>query len=234
MAYIILKHNDVDRQGLEAELRNAIERAVILTEAGRTVSASALGLPLAAPIGSGLGIQELCALTEELGASLVPEPLIAANGFSCIRHRKPCFDATRFIVTDVRAEASVTGRAQRTTTRSFGAGPRDERWVHLVRALVPAGWQRTQPVPAWIACTTSPGFDCLSGLDAKGIVRIRRDEIDHFRPAIADAERRHRVVSAADAPIVEASSDPAAAPWIYLAAVASIQITCFEIGRAHV
>ena len=138
-------------------------------------------------------------------------------------------DATRFIVTDVRAEASVTGRAQRTTTRSFGAGPRDERWVHLVRALVPAGWQRTQPVPAWIACTTSPGFDCLSGLDAKGIVRIRRDEIDHFRPAIADAERRHRVVSAADAPIVEASSDPAAAPWIYLAAVASIQITCFAL-----
>ena len=28
--------------------------------------------------GSGLGVQEFCALTEELGASLVPEPLIAA------------------------------------------------------------------------------------------------------------------------------------------------------------
>jgi alkylation response protein AidB-like acyl-CoA dehydrogenase len=29
--------------------------------------------------GSGLGVQELCALTEELGASLVPEPLIPAS-----------------------------------------------------------------------------------------------------------------------------------------------------------
>jgi DNA-binding NtrC family response regulator len=37
------------------ELQNTIERAVILTEAGRTVSASALGLPLAAPIGSAPG-----------------------------------------------------------------------------------------------------------------------------------------------------------------------------------
>lgn len=127
-------------------------------------------------------------------------------------------EATRFVVEDVRADRSLAGSIARTTTRGPGAGPNPQRRVLHVMPLVPQNWKRSEPVPAWIACTATPGFDCLTD-SARGIhhtIRVRNDDLVAYRPAVADAEGRHRLTSAAGAPLLEASADAAGAETRFL------------------
>lgn len=86
--------------------------------------------------------------------------------------------------------------------------------------LVPRNWNRTEPVPAWITCATTPGFDCL-GDSARGshhTIRVRDDDLETYRKAVAGAEGRHRLTSAAGAPLLEVSADAAGAEMRFLAA----------------
>jgi hypothetical protein len=145
-------------------------------------------------------------------------------------------EATRFVATDVGAARAFAGSFQRRTIRQFGAGPREETWVHHVAPLVAKSWTRTQAVPAWIACTTSPGFDCLRGIES-GVgrtVRARADDLEHYRAAVADAERRHGIQSSVAAPVLETSGDPVAAPALYLAGVALVPAAVYGLWAAGV
>ena len=127
-------------------------------------------------------------------------------------------EATRFVVDDVRAIRSLSGSSRQTTTRYGGAGPNQSHWVLHVMPLVPRGWTRNLPVPAWIGCTTTPGFDCLNE-SARGVdrtVRVRDYDLVFYQRAVANTEQRHRLNSAAGAPILEAFEDPVRAPDIFL------------------
>lgn len=140
-------------------------------------------------------------------------------------------EATRFIATDARAALTLAGSMERTTVRQYGAGPRDERWSLQVMPLVPKAWNRSQPVPAWIACTTTPGFDCLRRMedDVSRTIRVRDYTVDFFRTAIANAERRHGLASAPSAPVLEPFSDPIGAPEFYLAAAVLVPLAVYGL-----
>jgi len=140
-------------------------------------------------------------------------------------------DATRFVVSDARAAPAFPGSTERTTVRQHGAGPRIERWSLQVMPLVPRSWNRAQAVPAWLACTTSVGSDCLDRADdsVSRTVRVRDYDLDFYRAAVAAAERRHGVRSAPDAPVVEISSDPVGAPGLYLAGAAIVPLAVYAL-----
>ena len=140
-------------------------------------------------------------------------------------------EATRFIVTDVCPARTFSSNMQRTIVRQFGAGPREERWTLQIMPLVPTGWTRDRPVPAWIACTTTPGFDCLRRIDddVSRTVCVRDYDVGFFRTAIANAERRHGLTSAAAAPVLETSGDPIGAPEVYLAGTAVVPLAVFGL-----
>ncbi len=140
-------------------------------------------------------------------------------------------EATRFVVEDARAVPALAGHARRTIIQRSNQGP-SPRVVSLQAVpLVPAGWTRSQPVPAWLTCSTTPGFDCRSQIegDVRRTVRVRDYEVDHYREAIADARRRHNVASAEGAPILEVSSDPVGAPAFYLAGAAVVPLIVFAL-----
>ncbi len=138
-------------------------------------------------------------------------------------------DATRFIVSDVRAVRVYIGRAQRTILVRSGAGPTPQIVAIQVMPLVPAGWTRDQPVPAWLACSTTPGFDCFRSGESGGsrIVRVRDYDLSYYREAILDARRRHGVTSENGAPILETNSDPFGAPEFYLAGVVALPLGAY-------
>ena len=140
-------------------------------------------------------------------------------------------EATRFIVDDVHSVRALAGSGRRTTTRSGGSGPNTTTWVLHVMPLVARGWTHNDAVPAWIACTTSPGFDCLSAR-VQGInrmVRVRDDDLDFYRGAVANAEARHHVVSAMGAPVLEISDDPAGAPTFYFASSVAVPLAVYAL-----
>ena len=140
-------------------------------------------------------------------------------------------EATGFIVADARAARDFAGSMERTTSRQYGAGPREERWSLQVMPLVPSAWNRSQPVPAWIACTATPGFGCLrrSEEDVSRTIRVRDYEVDFYRAAIANAERRHGLASAPNAPVLEPSRDPIGAPGFYLAGAVLVPLAVYGL-----
>ncbi len=140
-------------------------------------------------------------------------------------------EATRFIVADVQAARALTGHARRSVMLRSGAGPSPQVVAASAMPLVQAGWTRDRAVPAWLACTGTPGFDCfrLSEIDLKRTIRVRDAEIDFHREAIADAQRRHGILSAGGAPILEISGDPEGAPAAYLAAAAAAPFAAFGV-----
>lgn len=145
-------------------------------------------------------------------------------------------EATRFVVSDIRVARPFIGRTQRTVVQMIGAGPSPRTFSIQVMPLVPAGWTRDRPVPAWLACTTTPGFDCLqrSERDLSRTIRARDYDLDYYREAIADSRRRHGVTSANDAPILEGSGDPFDTPEFYLAGVVVLPLIAFALWAISV
>lgn len=138
-------------------------------------------------------------------------------------------EATRFVVADVQAAHAFTGHARRSVMLRSGAGPSPQVVSAQAMPLVPSGWTRDREVPAWLACTGTPGFDCLrrGETDLKRTIRIREAEVDFHREAIADAQRRHGVRGAGGAPVLEISSDPVGAPAFYLGAAIAAPFAAF-------
>ncbi len=141
-------------------------------------------------------------------------------------------EATRFIVGDVRAVQALAASASRTTSTG-GAGPRVHHYLYHVMPLVPRGWQRSEPVPAWIGCSAErrDGSDCLkkSGREAYRSVRVGDYDLGFYEAAVLEAEKEHGLASAEGAPIVEISSDPAAAPAKYFAASLLVPLAVYGL-----
>ena len=129
--------------------------------------------------------------------------------------------ANRFTISGARIMPALAGRYQVTTTRQHGSGPREQVRVHHVAPLVPAGWTPAQPVPAWIGCGISPGFDCLKALQPgqTGFVRVRQAEADAFAAAARDATSRHGLKGHPAAPVLLPTDDANGTPATYLARV---------------
>lgn len=129
--------------------------------------------------------------------------------------------ANRFIIPGARIMPALAGRYQVTTTRQHGSGPREQVRVHHVAPLVSAGWTPAQPVPAWIGCGISPGFDCLKALPSglTGFVRVRQVEADAFAVAARDAASRHGLKPHPAAPVLLPTDDADGTPATYLARV---------------
>ncbi len=145
-------------------------------------------------------------------------------------------NATRFSVTDVRAVPGLAGKIERRVNLRSSAGP-SPQIAHLhVAPLVPSHWKRGDPVPAWLACKTSPGFDCLQ-LDAekaRRLIRVQEADLADFSEAVRDAERRHGLTSANSAPIIETAYTAFGAPLRYLEAAALLPIAAFGLWAAGV
>lgn len=126
--------------------------------------------------------------------------------------------ANRFRIADARLMSTLAGYHQVTTARQYGAGPREQLRVHHVAPLVPPGWSATQPVPAWIGCGVSPGFNCLKALLAgqTSFVRIRQAEAGAFAAATRDAVSRHGLKAHPAAPVLLPADDANDMPAIYL------------------
>ncbi len=143
-------------------------------------------------------------------------------------------NATRFSVTDVRAVPGLAGKIERRVNLRSSAGP-SPQITHLhVAPLVPSNWKRGDPVPAWLACKTSPGFDCLQ-LDAdkaRRLIRVREADLADFSEAVRDAERRHGLTSANSAPIIETAYTAFGAPLRYLEAAALLPLAAFGLWGA--
>jgi|GEM_PF-128172 len=145
-------------------------------------------------------------------------------------------NATRFSVTDVRAVPGLAGKIERRVSLRSGAGP-SPQITHLhVAPLVPSHWKRGDPVPAWLACKTSPGFDCLQ-LDAdkaRRLIRVREADLVDFSEAVRNAERRHGLTSANSAPIIETAYTAFGAPVRYLEAAALLPLAAFGLWAAGI
>ena len=146
-------------------------------------------------------------------------------------------EATRFIVGDVRAVPAFAASASRTTSTG-GAGPRVHHYLYHVMPLVPRGWKRNEPVPAWIGCSAErrDGSDCLkkSAREVQGSVRVGDYDLGFYEAAVLEAEKEHGLASAEGAPIVEISSDPAGAPVNYFAASLIIPLAVYGLWAALV
>lgn len=145
-------------------------------------------------------------------------------------------NATRFSVTDVRAETNLAGMMERRVHLRSGAGPSPQITHLYIAPLVPSNWKRGDPVPAWLACKTSPGFGCLH-LDAdkaRRLIRVREADLADFSEAVRDAERRHGLTSASGAPIIETAYTAFGAPLRYLEAAALLPLAAFGLWGAGV
>ncbi|OYU50580.1 MAG: hypothetical protein CFE31_03260 [Rhizobiales bacterium PAR1] len=122
-------------------------------------------------------------------------------------------EATRFTLTNPRVLKGLNGQHEVKSYRNFGSGPREQITVYHVIPLVSPDWQKDQPIPAWISCTTTPGFDCLSrNPSLQGFVRVRESDRAGYLNAIRAAQARYSLKSLPDSAILVANSDPEDAP----------------------
>jgi len=115
--------------------------------------------------------------------------------------------ASRFTFAPAQAAGAFRGTA--TGTRSAGKNKEPQRWSTLATPLVPAGWTRERPVPAWLVCNGGGDSSCLRRAAAtlgSAVIPPQRDRAD-LRAAIDDAIARHRLVEAAGAPMLVAMPD---------------------------
>lgn len=118
--------------------------------------------------------------------------------------------ASRFAFDDARLVHASSGSVSYT----ISSGKNSTRPVRALAApLVPAGWAASDPVPAWVACTSSPGFDCLASFptNVRGAVKV---ESAHFAAAVRAAEHDHQLSSAPGAPVLEPAEDPERLPLV--------------------
>lgn len=108
--------------------------------------------------------------------------------------------------------AEAPGRASATVFRFRDGAPRPELGGSHVRSsgnvrsagsrrfvvtpVVPTAWARTDPVPVWATAGAQPAT-------GSGGVVVLAEDLEDYRKAIADAERRHGLRSAPAAPVVE-------------------------------
>ncbi len=116
--------------------------------------------------------------------------------------------ASRFIFAP--AQPAVTFRGTASGTHSAGKNKEPQRWSTLATPLVPTGWTRDRPVPAWLVCHGGSGdSSCLGRATAtlgSAVIPTQRDRAD-LRAAVDDAIARHRLVEARGAPMLMAMPD---------------------------
>lgn len=117
-------------------------------------------------------------------------------------------NASRFVFAAAQPASAFRGTAS--GTRSAGKKKEPQRWSTLATPLVPAGWRRDQPVPAWLVCQGAGGDgSCLprGGATLESAVIPPRGERADLRAAVDDALARHRLVEAKGAPMLVAMPD---------------------------
>jgi hypothetical protein len=94
------------------------------------------------------------------------------------------------------------------TSVSSARGPE----VHRAMApLVPQGWQRGMPVPAWRVCSGGDADWCPKALayPVRAAQRLGDADVTRYKPEVAQAERRYGLASAAGAPLLYLTQPPA-------------------------
>ena len=90
----------------------------------------------------------------------------------------------------------------------MGTHKDDEGHPYHAAPLVPSGWDRTQPVPAWVTCADG---DCQKDWVAPWHAGLRwTQDTREFQGAIQDALEHHHLTSATNAPLVKWVRDPVA------------------------
>jgi len=123
--------------------------------------------------------------------------------------------ATRFTFADARLRAELRGEVKGETL----ANKSRTAWAVQVAPLVPAGWTREQPVPAFVACDTTPGFDCLGRFPAQvsGAVLFAGPHAADGARAVEVAVADRGLTVARGAPLLAPVDDPDAEPkrrWV--------------------
>lgn len=115
--------------------------------------------------------------------------------------------ASRFTFTAAQPASAFRGAAN--GTRNVGKNRESRRWSTLAAPLVPTGWTRDQPVPAWLVCQSGGDTTCLRRTAAtldSAVIPPQRERAD-LRAAVDDAIARHGLVEAKDAPMLVAMPD---------------------------
>lgn len=116
--------------------------------------------------------------------------------------------ASRFVFAPAQPASAYRGTAS--GTRSAGKNKEPQRWSTLATPLVPPGWTRDRPVPAWLVCHGGSGnSSCLHRASAtldSAVIPPQRDRAD-LRAAVDDAIARHRLIEARGAPMLVAMVD---------------------------
>ena len=123
--------------------------------------------------------------------------------------------ATRFTFADARLRPELRGEVTGVTF----ANESRAAWVVQVAPLVPAGWTPAQPVPAFAACDTTPGFDCLGRFPVhlSGAVLFGGPHAADAARAVELAVAGRGLTVARGAPLLAPVDDPGAEPkrrWV--------------------
>ncbi len=114
-------------------------------------------------------------------------------------------DAQVLIFTDARVATEFT----HTWTSRPPAGKAEMH--HAMAPLVPQGWQRGTPVPAWRVCSGGDADWCRQALahPVRAAQRLKETEATRYQPIVAEAERRFGLASAPGAPLLHLTTPPA-------------------------
>ncbi len=113
-------------------------------------------------------------------------------------------EAQVLILRDARVAAEYT--LTWTTRASAGADMH-----HAMAPLVPAQWQRGEPVPAWRVCSGGDADWCVKAM-AHPVHAMRRfdaAQAERYRPRIAELSARFDLQSAPNAPLLQLTTPPA-------------------------
>lgn len=111
----------------------------------------------------------------------------------------PRTDTDVFVVKDFRVATELVHVYR--TQRTIGGKP--DPVFYGVAPLVPAAWQKGEPVPAWLSCTGSEESWCthVLGYPLRGAKRVDARDHERYRAAVVAAAQRHGLAAAA-APLV--------------------------------
>jgi hypothetical protein len=196
-------------RGLSPWLRAIWAAALFAIAAAIAAGLARLDLPSALSF-IGVAVAAMVAglvLYLRLGApSMLLAGLLAAGGAGGTLHF-----STRLIELTGGEVARLASIAHAPGTRGTGKNKPPQPWSTMAVPLVPTGWTRQQPVPAWLVCHGTAGGEagCARRLPAaigSAVIPPQRERAD-LRAAVDDAIGRHRLVEASGAPMLVAMAD---------------------------
>ena len=112
-----------------------------------------------------------------------------------------CFRAGRFLFTDARVEADLSSYLRQSSGRKTSG-----RTLRIA-PIVPFGWTKALPVPAWAVCSEACGWKA----DWRAAIRAHPNDRELHLHLKRNAEQRYGLKSAPDAPLLVWTKDPDAA-----------------------